>query len=188
MRDAILDAAIQVFLRAGVHKATINEIAIAAGLGKGTLYLYFENKEALNLALVERIFEGIEARLLATGDAVSLSGFVEQLGRAVEVPAIEADFIRVFFEMFSLRGAADEVVRNVAARFDHAGQHIAQQLKHLQLEGEVAPHHDANAAGRALIAMLDGLALHRGLFKMSSRRYQAMIREVLEIFEAGLRS
>ena len=46
-KDQILEAALQVFAKKGFAKATINEIAAASGIGKGTVYEYFSNKEEI---------------------------------------------------------------------------------------------------------------------------------------------
>jgi AcrR family transcriptional regulator len=46
----ILQAARTVFARSGYNDATIDEIAEAAGVAKGTVYLYFESKRELFLA------------------------------------------------------------------------------------------------------------------------------------------
>lgn len=50
----ILDGARQVFLAHGFDAASMGEIARAAGVSKGTLYVYFDNKEELFAALVKR--------------------------------------------------------------------------------------------------------------------------------------
>jgi AcrR family transcriptional regulator len=44
-RGQILRAALDVFGRKGFHGATIREIASAAGLAEGTIYLYFQSKQ-----------------------------------------------------------------------------------------------------------------------------------------------
>jgi AcrR family transcriptional regulator len=46
-RRQILTGAMQVFLENGFDAASMGEIARAAGVSKGTLYVYFKNKEAL---------------------------------------------------------------------------------------------------------------------------------------------
>jgi AcrR family transcriptional regulator len=45
--EQILIAALQVFAENGYEKTTIAEVAKVAGIGKGTVYEYFENKEQL---------------------------------------------------------------------------------------------------------------------------------------------
>jgi AcrR family transcriptional regulator len=51
-RRQILDGARTVFLSAGYDGASMGEIARAAGVSKGTLYVYFDSKEALFEALI----------------------------------------------------------------------------------------------------------------------------------------
>lgn len=57
----ILEAAFNVFADKGLRTATMQEIAEAAGITKGTIYLYFESKEALFVETVRAQFEEIEA-------------------------------------------------------------------------------------------------------------------------------
>src|SRR5574337_1840300 len=60
-RRLILDAALEVFAERGFHGTTIPEIAAAAGVGAGTLYRYFEHKEAL----VNEVYRDAKLRLRA---------------------------------------------------------------------------------------------------------------------------
>lgn len=53
-RTQILEAAVRVWVRDGFHSAPVEAIAREAGLGKGTIYLYFPNKEAVLRAAIER--------------------------------------------------------------------------------------------------------------------------------------
>jgi AcrR family transcriptional regulator len=45
--EEILDAALEVFGRSGFDRAKIEDVARLAGVSKGTVYLYFDSKEAL---------------------------------------------------------------------------------------------------------------------------------------------
>jgi AcrR family transcriptional regulator len=49
----ILDAAIEVFTRKGYEAATMPDIAQAAGVAAGTIYLYFPNKRELFVASIK---------------------------------------------------------------------------------------------------------------------------------------
>ena len=54
-RALIVDAATRVFADKGFHRATIKDIAHAAGIADGTIYNYFANKEALLSAILDRL-------------------------------------------------------------------------------------------------------------------------------------
>ena len=53
-REYIVDAAEKLFFSKGYDNVSMNEIAEAVGMNKATLYLYFENKDALYFAIVLR--------------------------------------------------------------------------------------------------------------------------------------
>ena len=52
VRNRILEAAQERLWRYGFKKTTIDEIAADAGVGKGTVYLHFESKEDICLAII----------------------------------------------------------------------------------------------------------------------------------------
>jgi len=54
-REQILKAAASVFTTKGYEAATIPEIAQAAGVAAGTIYLYFSNKRELFIAVVKSV-------------------------------------------------------------------------------------------------------------------------------------
>lgn len=58
-RKAILRVAGELFTRRPYHEVRLDEIAAAAKVGKGTLYVYFESKEHLYLDLVTEAFDGL---------------------------------------------------------------------------------------------------------------------------------
>src|SRR5260370_36298856 len=62
-RDQIIAAAAECFARSGYHVTTMADIAEAAGVSKGTPYLYFPGKEALFIALYEEWDCGLAARV-----------------------------------------------------------------------------------------------------------------------------
>jgi AcrR family transcriptional regulator len=58
-RQRILAHARDVFARRGYHEAKIDEIVAAAGIARGTFYLYFEDKRAVFEEIVDRAFTQI---------------------------------------------------------------------------------------------------------------------------------
>jgi TetR/AcrR family transcriptional regulator, repressor for uid operon len=73
-RDQIIAAAADCFARSGYHVTTMADIAGAAGVSKGTPYLYFPGKEALFIALYEEWDCGLAARVDAAAGALAEPG------------------------------------------------------------------------------------------------------------------
>src|SRR4051794_15078913 len=62
-RAQILRAATEVFSSRQFHTVLVDEVAAAAGVGKGTLYLYFPTKEQLFYATILEAFDALTAEL-----------------------------------------------------------------------------------------------------------------------------
>src|SRR3954471_2457610 len=62
-RDQILDAAEEVLLSNGLNATTVADVAEAAGIAKGTVYLHFESKTELMAGLRARHVEHFSERL-----------------------------------------------------------------------------------------------------------------------------
>ncbi|GAC1435842.1 MAG: TetR/AcrR family transcriptional regulator [Ktedonobacteraceae bacterium] len=79
MREAtrirILREAASEFARLGFDQANINTIAEQAGMGKGTIYLYFENKREVFLAMLRHISQSQLATIRA---ALAIEGTLQQ--------------------------------------------------------------------------------------------------------------
>ncbi len=63
--DAIVAAAYDIILAKGLARTTIAEIARRAGVAEGTVYLYFENKDALGQAVLAAFYARLTARAAA---------------------------------------------------------------------------------------------------------------------------
>lgn len=55
VRERIVDTADRLIARFGYKKMTMDDLARDVGVGKGTLYLHFDSKEAIALATVDRV-------------------------------------------------------------------------------------------------------------------------------------
>jgi AcrR family transcriptional regulator len=87
-KERILEAALEVFSHKGFHPATMDEISDKAGVGKGTLYRYFETKEKLFAELVRLRLEELGA---TAGSVID--------GRD-DVLTMISKCIRMYFEFF----------------------------------------------------------------------------------------
>lgn len=70
-RQKILDAASALFATRPFHRVLLSDVATAAGVGKGTVYLYFTSKDELYFAVLQR----------------GLEELVDQVGRRLEADA-----------------------------------------------------------------------------------------------------
>src|SRR5438309_11882308 len=66
-RDALLRAAIDVFAERGYFHAQVADVARAAGVAAGTVYLYFRSKDDLLISIFER---GMREALAETKAAI----------------------------------------------------------------------------------------------------------------------
>jgi AcrR family transcriptional regulator len=80
-RRQILDGARRTFLTQGFDAASMNEIARAAGVSKGTLYVYFKSKEELFEAIVEAQSLEQGAQIFTFDSAADIESELKRLGR-----------------------------------------------------------------------------------------------------------
>lgn len=92
-RADVLDTALRVFAAKGFHQTRVSDIIEAAGVARGTFYLYFESKEAI----FHELLDGLLAQLRATVVGVDMSAGAPpvevQLGDTVRriLEAVEAN-------------------------------------------------------------------------------------------------
>lgn len=72
-RNRILDAAREIFFRDGFMDANLDHVAKGAGVAKGTLYRYFENKAELYVAVLATNGELFERKLRESGSDENLA-------------------------------------------------------------------------------------------------------------------
>ncbi len=65
----IISAAVKVFARKGFFQAKVSEIARAAGVADGTIYLYFRNKDDILITLFKQAMQGVLVEMKAALDA-----------------------------------------------------------------------------------------------------------------------
>ena len=134
-RDQILEGAKRVFMKAGFDAATMNDITREAQVSKGTIYVYFNNKEDLFVALIERE----RARLVASiRSALSGDGPVEEklhnFGRAFATHVLNPGTI---YAMRTVIGVIDRMPQ-LAANFFTTGPESVRYVIETYLTERVA--------------------------------------------------
>src|SRR4029077_7649472 len=106
--NAIVLAALELFTRYGYRKTSIDDIARAAQVAKRTVYLHFENKAAVFLAILVYLGDRVRQRCVAAeligGKAVDkLTGFLnayfgmafELFSKSEHMPELEETFSKL---------------------------------------------------------------------------------------------
>ncbi len=102
--DRILDAAGDLFAERGVSAVAMGEIAAAAGCARATLYRYFPDRPALQLAFVQR--EATRVGALVAADVAGLPDGADTLTEAVLAALRHVRAAPTLLAWFSERDAA----------------------------------------------------------------------------------
>ncbi len=70
-RDQIVDAALRCFAQKGFHRTSMSDIIAEAGMSAGAIYLHFEGKQQIALAVAQRILGN---RMIEFGDRLRKDG------------------------------------------------------------------------------------------------------------------
>lgn len=152
-KDKIMDAAQELFAGQGFHQTSVDRIAAAAGVSKGLTYNYFDSKEDLLVAIIERASAGmidVAGDMASAGYQIALQDFLARYGRALQSGRRYLSFqLSLFFQpdlrdivSAPLRTRAEKLLALAVAMFERAG----------------AP--DPTATARRFLSELDGIALH----------------------------
>jgi AcrR family transcriptional regulator len=102
-RAQIIDAGIRLFGERNLDAVTVDEIAAAADIGKGTIYNYFRTKEDIVVAFMADVERKVHAELrdLETSDRPLAETLTEFIRLQFQMKAPHYRFVRVFFtQMF----------------------------------------------------------------------------------------
>lgn len=157
-RAQVLNGARTVFAEKGYHRATTKEIARAAGVAEGTIYLYFQTKGDLLLAMLEQLAEidQREARHEA-GLQIDLESLYRE--RLIQ----KAENLGPYFDL--LVAILPEVLADPTLRERYYQQIVEPGIQSLQQQferraqaGETDPEKSALAA-RMMVGSLLGLEI-----------------------------
>jgi AcrR family transcriptional regulator len=157
-RTQILEAATRVFAEKGYHRATTKDIARAAEMAEGTIYLYFKNKSELLIALLEHLDQ-------ETTQSADLAAGLELSPRALLTRRLEDDLAQLGPNFDLMLAVLPEVLADPTMRSQYYQRMvlpgITGLMEHLQARqdrGEVTVPNIPMAARIFVSAML-GLEL-----------------------------
>lgn len=163
-RAEITRAATEVFARKGFQGASVDDVAEAAGVSKGTLYGYFENKEELFYAT----FEAFQGEVIAQCEA-AMAAKESAREKLTACLMLTVDTLREHIELFPLTLELWAAASSGPARkrFAVVMEGLYRQFRGMTAElieagktgGEFRPDVDAQAVAAWLVGGLDGLML-----------------------------
>ena len=161
-RRRLLDAAADAFATHGLHGARIDDISLAAGLAKGTVYNYFDSKQDLFREVIASWASRVTAARRPVDDDASIR---DQL-----IALVDADMtIMREFEPFA-RAAFREVLSPAAAdptdlvpTSDPVDNEIRAALTLGLCRGELRPDRTVDELAQLFAAGINGLLIQRWL-------------------------
>jgi len=163
-RAKLLAAARRAFAELGYAKARVEDVVTRAGVGHGTFYAYFPNKQAALAALMRehaQTLEELASQPWRAGDV--RASLTQVLGGLADLYDRDADMVALWTEAAArdpeLAAVLDEVRRQFVGR-------VARNVERAQAQGLARPV-DAFTAAVALAAMAE-----QTLFLRAVRREQ----------------
>jgi AcrR family transcriptional regulator len=180
-RQALLDAAREVFTEMGFGAASIRDVVRRTDLASGTFYNYFPDKETIFSAVLEERTTVLRARLR---EARTQSGTVEELMRAgfdTYFRFIAED--RPLFEMLRRNAGT------VRTRFDTPSRDLSvlellDDLRELTARGLLSPALDLEALSAAMGGVAFELAIR--MSESEAPDVERMARFASELFLGGI--
>ncbi len=186
--EQIVEAAIAVFSRLGFHKARMDDIAREAGVSKGTLYWYFESKDAITKALLQHLFEQevqeVETVLAAEGSVSErLLALTQQLAGRLE----EQEKLIPIIHEFYATASRDPTAQHTLAGYNQAYRELL--AAHIRQGIERGEFHlsDTEAAATIIGAIIEGLAL-LWMIDPQTVRWRDTFPLAMQLLLAGMRA
>ena len=190
-RKRILAGAAAVFAQRGYQLTTIDQIAEAAGVAKGSVYLAFDSKEDLFYGLFEEFNRNVIGSELDPATASSepvCDRIANALYGIAEAVDQEESLIPLTLEFWSVCGVAETRERfgqRYAEMFGDLRSRIVELLEHGVARGEIDPDAPLGEAASCLIAIVDGLLIQQ--WTVPGVTASKTLREALPTFLDSLR-
>ncbi len=155
-RDAILDAAQQVFSEKGFELATIQDVATACGMSAGNLYRYFPSKAAMVSGLVERDRNQMAASFAALALSPNQLASFENMGREYIKNECARD-ARLTLEIWAASSRRPEL-RSMCESIQQAvGVNLEKFMQRLVAENVLAPGVDPKLIPHLIMVFVHAL-------------------------------
>lgn len=185
-RERILAAAVKVFAKNGFHGTRVSDVAKAAGVADGTIYLYFRSKEELLVSLFEdrvnKLLSYMKEELPKLPDAPS------RLRRIIELQLGLLEGERDLAEVVTviLRQSTKLIREYAAPKFGSYLDTIARVVSEGQAAGDFRSDVSPHLVARATFGALDGIALLWAVGRAEQGALARSARQLADVLLRGL--
>lgn len=163
-REQILVAALTCFSRQGYRATSMDDIVQESGLSVGAIYTYFASKEELFMALAEQRHQEtlayLERLFQQPGSLHDLSSqAVDYFFAYIENES--APWARLTAEFWSEAHKSEKLHELHAQRCESIRGFLVWLFRESQRRGEMPPDADVEVAAELLMALNDGIVMHR---------------------------
>jgi len=159
----ILEAAERVFIRLGYEPATLKDIVEETGMSRGWIYLYFQTKDEIFLALMEKFDQG---NFQAINDLLQNSPKVWPVIETIlteqkkDFPSITKSMAPALYEYF-ITGWRDENRRkHLSLRYKKAVDKLEEMMQIGVEKGEFVPTMPLPLLAKIIASHIEGIMVH----------------------------
>ncbi|UNP78856.1 TetR/AcrR family transcriptional regulator [Bacillus nitratireducens] len=153
-KKKLLQSGYTIFIKNGFQKTTITQIIKHAETGYGTAYVYFKNKDALLVVLMEDVmnrFYNIADRSFSPETKLDACDMIQSQVRAfLQLAEEERDILQVVEEAIGLSGEINQKWDEIRERFIKS---ITQDITYSQESGLAQPELNKEIVARGWFAM-----------------------------------
>lgn len=185
-RERILLAAVKVFAKNGFYATRVSEVAKAAGVADGTIYLYFRSKDEILLSLFEDRVEKLLSHM--KNELAKLPGASAKFRRVIELQLGLLEGERDLAEVITviLRQSTKLLKEFAAPKFTSYLDAIAKVVSEGQADGEFRKDVSPHLVARATFGALDGIALTWALGRAEQGALVRSARQLADVMLRGL--
>ena len=179
-REAILQAAVDCLALHGYRGTSMRAIAQSVGLTKGGLYPYFENKDAILLAVADRYLANVVERLAphpGVTAAQQLAGYLDDFEATFHDPRTES-VRRAVLDLWLSAGENPAVRESIERRYHSVLNGLSEVVRRGQAEGIFREDVPAEQVAGLVLAARDGM-----LFQTEKLKVQVPIAAVKDLLK-----
>lgn len=181
-RQDLLRAARDVFATKGFHDAKVDDIVAAAGVAKGTFYLYFADKRSVLAELVDGLFVRIGTAILHVDPASNVEAQVKQNIRAIVGVLLDEPRLTQILLSYAV-GLDPEFTGKIQSFYDGTKKLLEESLVEGQQAGIVAKGDAAIYATFTIGALKEVLA--ENVAGVRSRSRDEIVEQIFGLLQRG---